>query len=330
MYIKKLEEIYEPNIKLRQVFKYRLRSKFFGSDNAIMDAYDNGILNDKDVEMFKFIYEVKIATKEQILKRCPWLDEYLFDKNVKKWVHERYLNVFVLSNEEDQVITDDALKFYTIDFCTITLLSHFVADNDVYNWNPRSLIMPLASIKKILLATDFRIACETKLARQPISFDCYRLFTFGRFRLIPEAQVFMNVAKEDDMILQKPYLELTYTQEDFDCGDKTRVNENLGRYENWLEKDAWKANFKEAPTIWVVTDTAETMGYVQKIVEEMAEAEELRAKNTGVTVEKPFHRVVRVTCKPMFNENLENCFIKYNMEENKWVRTKAFFLAEKI
>lgn len=330
MYVKQLEEIYEPNANFKQLFRYKLRAKFFGSDNAIMDAYEGGIITDNDVEMFKFIYEVRIATKEQILKRCPWLDETLFDANVKKWVHDRYLNSFMFVDDQREEFNKDAFKFYTIDYATITLLSHFVADNDLYNWNPRSLVMPMNNIKKILLATDFRIACETKLAKKPLSFDCYRMFLYGRFRLIPEAQVFLNVANEPDMILQKPYLEVTFTQSDFDCGDRTRVNENLGRYEDWLEKDYWKSNFKEPPTIWVVTDTVETMNYVQKVVEEMAEAEQLRQVNTGVTPEKPFHKAVRVTCKPMFEEKLENCFIKYNMEENKWVRTKAFFLAEKI
>lgn len=328
MYVKNLSEIFQPNKSFRQVFRYQLRAKIFGSGNAIMDMYDHGQITDQDIEMFKFLYDVKFATKEQILRRCPWLDETLFDANSKKWLREHFINAFFFTDETDNDFKFDAFCVYTVDFATITLLSHFSASQDLYNWNPRALIMPLALIKKQLLATDFRVAMETKLARTPLSYDSNRLFIHGRFRLIPNAQIFMNVARDPEEVLAKPYIVLTFTKDDFEYGDSTQVNELIGRYENWYEKEGWNRNFKEPPVIYFVADCAETLKDLQRIVEALVDMEDSRYESQENTGAKLYEQV-RVTCSDLYNENLENCFIKYNAASGKWVRTRSFFLAEK-
>lgn len=330
MYIKQFKDMDEPNSYFRQVFRYQLRAKQYGSKRVIMDMYENGDITDNDIKMFKFLYEVKIATKNQILRRFSWMKEELFEKLTENWINQRFMNVFVLSNDQDEdPFQSDALKFYTIDFCTVTLLKFFVSDNDLINWNPRSLLMPWHLIKKRLLSTEFRIAMETKLARQPITYENNLMFIFGRFRLVLDAQIFMNVAKEDDNVLAKPFLQVSYTEEDFEYGDHTRINEALGRYQYWYEKEGWKSNFRDAPIFWILADTFESFKHLQRLIEDIIEVANERSEKFDIP-DVPFHEAIRITCKEMFDGNLENCFVKYDLNEKKWLRTNESFLAEKI
>lgn len=333
MYIRQVEEMDAPNVHFRQFFRYHLRAKQYGSKRIVMDMYEDGSITDNDIEMFKFLYEVKVATKEQILKRCPWLEETSFDGKVERWVKDRFMNMFVMVDGEqldEGVFDTDALKFYTIEFSTVTLLRFFSSDNDLINWNPRALVMPWHLIKKTLLAGDFRIAMETKLARDPITYDNNRMFIFGRFRIVLNGEIFLNIADDEDEMLMKPYVQLSVTQEDFEYGDHTKINESFGRFQDWYEREGWKSYFKQVPGFLIVTDTEETVKDVERLIEDIVNVAAERA-----TIEKnnvpdvPFHDAVQITCKKMFDENLETCFVKYDTEEKKWIQIVESFLAEK-
>ena len=328
MYIKQLKDLDYRTDDLRQVFFYRMYTKASGSHNVILDMYENGEITDQDIEMFRFLYDVRFATKQQIIRRCPWLDWNAFDERSKKWIRDRFMNAFMLTDERNNTIQEDAFKIYTIDYVAITLLSHFSSDRDIYNWNPRCLLHNHVLIKQDLLATEFRIACERKLVRRPLSYDSYRMYTFGRFRLIPNAQVFFNVSSTESEVKEKPYLVVAFTIDDFLYGDKTRVDEMIGRYEQWYEEETWKNNFKEIPGILFVCDNGLTADYLKKIMKDRAGAEEDRIhyKNSSAI---PMYQQMMITCGVKFKIDLENCFEKYDFLNDQWISLNLPYLEEK-
>lgn len=343
MFIKDLKEL-EARPQVRQIFRYVVRGKLTASDETLMDSYENGDITDYDIEVLAFLYEVKVATEAQLRRRFPGLDHTLFQAKFSRFLSKRIVNCFALSDEEKNYLDDEALKFYTIDFSGIQLLTHFVPDRDIINWNARSLVMPVQNIKRILLATDFRIALETKIARQPLSYSSYAMYFFGRLRLLPEAQIYLDTAKEDPTqdtheIVKKPFILLCYTSDDFALGDYTRINEQIGRYEKWFSKEAWNTTLDQAPNVLIVCDTAETANYIKNTIEVMAPNEVSAIKDINEKAvakgekEKdiiPFYKNVRVTCMPLVEKDLETCTIRYDLEKNKWQRMKTHYLAEKI
>lgn len=328
MYINNIKELNEQN-DVRQIFVHRINPKIYGSDADMFKRVKTGEITKADIDIISFLYETRMATEEQILRRFPALDGTLLEVKVNRFFRLHLMNAFILGDEESNDIDQNALKIYTIDYSAIPLLSRYTDDRDLQNWNARALITNVESIRRILLATDFRVSTETKLAVKPVTYDSYRLFLFGRIKLIPQAQMFFDATKEgDETPMYVPYLVLCFTHDDFDFGDRTRVNEMLGRYEMWYSKKSWKKNFKYAPQIVAVCDTAETMTSVKDLIEEMAptEIEYLENAPEGAT---PLFQHFRVTCKQLIDKNMETCMVKYNLDKKKWTRLKSHIFEEK-
>lgn len=328
MYIKNTRELKEAT-NVRQVFFHRINHKTYGSDAEMFDLVENGEITQADIDIIKFLYEVRMATEEQILRRFPSLDPVLFKSKFYRYNRIHLTNMFVLTDEDENVIERGALKIYTIDYSAVPLLSHYTDDRDLQNWNARALITNIENIRRILLATDFRIVLETRLEIQPVVYDSYRLYIFGRLKLIPQAQMFFDTTKKaDEKPVYTPYVVLCFTKDDFEFGDHTRVNEQIGRYELWFSRMAWKKSFKYAPQMIAVCDSADTMTRMKDIVEEMSptEVEYLKNAPEGAV---PLFKNLRLTCPELFNENLATCMAKYDVDKKKWSRLKSKVFAEK-
>lgn len=318
---------------LIQDFRHKLLSKTYGSDNKIMEMYENKRLDDTDVKIAHFLYENRMATFDQLSTEFSSIvnDAENLRSRLDIMVNEHIVDFFSLKDRDtpaDTFYPHDVLKIYTFDFAGITLLSHFYDDLDLLNWNCRSLLLPGKYVKRLLLATDWRVALDTRLATPVLSYDPYRLIGFGRFRIVPQAEIMFSKQTVADGVQRIPFVMLTCIEEDMVWVDKTRLSELLGRYEEWFQREAWRTYFQTAPGCFIICDKESTRNYVQDLVKDI-NIHENRERKEGE--EKPsalFSDKVRVTDADLFTSDLESCMYRYSPEKGRWVRVRIGLLKE--
>lgn len=335
-YIKSREELEQATDRdIIQNFRHHLMSKSYGSENKIMDLYDNQLITDQDVEVARFLYDNRMATLEQLYREfaAGGVDE---EKELQEHLHflleQRIVNFFTLMDrgDEDNRPPEDALRIYTFDFAGMVLLSHFYDDLDILNWNCRSLMLPGKYVKRVLLATDFRIALDTKLETPVLSYDAYRLIGFGRFRMVPQAEIkFQHPVEGSEAPQIVPFVMITCIEEDLIWVDKSKLSENLGRYEEWYNREAWRTYFQTAPGFFIVCDKDSTMNYAEDLVKDINRHENRERKPDEKVPETFFSTKVRVTTRDRFESDLSSCMSKYDPAKQKWVRVKIGLLKEK-
>lgn len=338
MNIHSIEELYNVKKPYVQVFKKKIMLKIIGNDALMSDKREHGYITDRDMELLHFLYDVKIATVDQIIAKFPDMTAENIYHAASRLINVRCMNSFILSNQRDAEYDPSALQIYMIDFAAIPLLAHEVDDTDIFNWNARSYTMPLDLIKRLLRINDFRIAMENRLAEPPISFDQNRMFLFGRMRIIAQGQALFKATTIDGKPYTKPYIILSCITDDFIAGDHTRFNERMCRFEDWYQKKSWSINFNVPPTFIFLSDCEETTDDLKRWIEEIARGEieqinylEERSKDNS-KAEKPFapfYKAIRITDPSIYNNGFEKCVIRYDQENHRWLCVRTPFFAEK-
>lgn len=322
MIVESRNELETPNVQTRIIFQnrmYALRDDEKGNRTRriVEHFYRKKAVEQWEKDVFAFLYEVKYATKEQLIKRFSLLTEENFDTKMNFWLEKRFVNAAVFANERVD-FNNVKFKIYTISTAGIALLE-FLASNmrDLVNWNPRGYLETWAGVKRKLLATDFRIKIETSESERLLCCNSNLLFVSGRLRMFADLQMFLNVSENPEEVELKPFLGLAITEDDFEYGNSTQINECIGRFQTMYENESWRTNFREPPTMLLIADSEKTVQHLQRLVEEYSALENFHHEIKNLSSEK-FQDHTWIVNFSEFVKDSQNSMIWYDYDNVEW------------
>lgn len=303
MYIRSMEE-FKPDYQ--QVFRYIPATGYpIGSDIKLLERVHNyGDIKKIDLDIIKFLYEIKVATIKQIGEVFYEFSEKNLAERLENLIKIRVCNKFMLGDlcPENQ-IQSDALMFYTIDSAAIHLLRHEIGDEDVENWNAGTLHMDATNVFKVCLVTDYYVAITKNMKKNLLSFNAYRIFVGkNKLRIKPKGEL---IASRNDKI--QYFIIDAITEYDIALGDKTRITEKLLRYDTFGTEDMWSIYYGDSkPVLIFVADKMETIIQVNNIIKNLSDFPEYR-----------------FTLIELANDDLKTALIKYNNDTKQFGRTRS-------
>lgn len=116
----------------KQIFKNKWNNNV--SSQVVVNMKDNGLVNDDDITILKFLFKTHFATAEMLYRLLGSTTSFdAFEARLEKHVKNRLINKFCLSQYEGEEIPNDALLIYCLDIGGKLLLSHF-SNLDTTNW----------------------------------------------------------------------------------------------------------------------------------------------------------------------------------------------------
>lgn len=259
MYIRPNDDI-QWGMKLRQFFRYQLRYDARANEESLMKQYQSGIISDLDCEILKFLYENRIALQSQINDAFPSAGPEIVSDELWKLLKYHFINEFMLGDGDPEIrFQDDALGYYTIDYVGVSLLSHLESDQDIENWNPGMVMMPVQKILKCVVLTEFHNVAAPLLKDSLVSYNAYRMFSGDPLRIIPKAELILKGNDGNKLsadVPNKAVLVEVADEDDLFYGDAAKLHEKLLRYAQFYEKRHWTKYYMPDPEIEAELDAA--------------------------------------------------------------------------
>ncbi len=309
MYVRKGDPI---NPDYKQFFRYTQTPFSNPSDSRALHFYNNGQINEMDVEILKFVYENRVVTLEQFQKLFPDVYVAQIMDRLGKLLSTHFLNQFMLGDgNPEKHFQPDALAFYVLDFSAPALLYHLTNNEDMQNWSATLNTMSAGKVIKATMLTDFYLTIHQKMKNKPLAYNCYRIFNNGKIKMIPRAEMIL-----DDNGKRKNYLVDIVDENDIYLGDKDKIREKLMRYESFYQKDSWdkyydcKGNPDQTPTLLLVCDNVNTAVAINKML---------------MDLEIPNYRL---TTLKLAQADLETCLMKFDEKKGSLVRIRSKLFEE--
>jgi hypothetical protein len=136
---------------------------------------------DLQLSLLKFILKVCFATENQIKS---YLSSQGFplediDKTLEMFLHQRIINMFIISKYPLNEIPEDALKCYSLDFGGKYILSHYGTE-DVLSWTSTNAVRGVEYITKYLTTTQFYLALLNSVPENIRYFESFANFNIGK------------------------------------------------------------------------------------------------------------------------------------------------------
>lgn len=299
MYLKPEDNYRSINEYTKQTWAKKFTSNI--SKNEIIKMKNEGELTDRDLEISKFLFNVRFATLEQIHR-------YLQDDSsinglrtrLDKLVNNRVVNKFMIGLIEEEAIHEDALIIYCLDIGGRYLIENFTSE-DATDWYFMTNMKSPELIAKDLNTTDFylnvRDTCKSSL-----------LF----FNSSPELRVFKrNLVPNFEFCLQNGIQRIYFVGEvvrDLDLPNK--FVKKIEKYEELLTTNTWKKYYSDGssePILLLIVENDEMALEASKILSER------EIKNFRLTTDERMYKVLYES----------GAFLKYVPEQNKLKPVKA-------
>lgn len=170
---------------MKQVFLRAFTKSVY--KNEIIEAYHEGKLVKLDLEIAKFLFSYKFATKEQIEQVFPDEAKKVIEGRLQRLMKYRVINSFGLSyNPADgQRLSDDDFTAYCLDLGGQYLLSHFWQDDSVLDWMYIGNVMTSELVAYHLMITDVGIKFLTNKPKGFKQFKPNPELRIGKKTMIP-------------------------------------------------------------------------------------------------------------------------------------------------
>lgn len=185
LYIKKSED---GNFSFNYDFKQTWHHKFNMQGVKPEHVYIKNFMDrrneknaDLQLSLLKFILKVCFATENQIKS---YLSSQGFplediDKTLEMFLHQRIINMFIISKYPLNEIPEDALKCYSLDFGGKYILSHYGTE-DVLSWISTNAVRGVEYITKYLTTTQFYLALLNSVPENIRYFESFANFNIGK------------------------------------------------------------------------------------------------------------------------------------------------------
>ena len=303
MYLQSMENF---NPEFVQVFNYAPATGApIGSDMRLLEAVHNhGSIKRSDIEMVKFLYEVKIATVKQISEIFEDMSEKEINDRLHNLIKLRVCNKFMLGDLSPEThVQSDAVVFFTIDSAAIHLLRHETGDEDIENWNAATLYMDATQVFKTFLVTEYFISIKKNMKKNLLTFNTCRIFIGKhKYKIKPKGELIASRNSKNYYFIID-----AITDYDINLGDKTKITEKLLRYSTFESEGMWSTYYEDSnPVIIFVADSMETISKVNRIIENLGDFPEYR-----------------FTLNELAKNDLKTSLIKYDSNSGQFGRTKT-------
>lgn len=200
MYIKNTIDGKLPKIEdgLKQTFKYKAISNV--SRDVIAKDKEEGIFNDRDLEICKFLFKFRFATVEQIyqylklkgfIKRTETEDGEIRETSVTsvkarldKLVKYKILNKFMLGKAKFDRMEEDSFQIYCLFLGGRYLLGNF-SNEDTSNWYLSENLQSSSHISKDLTVTNIYLKILEACGDRLINFEKTPLRKCDKLNILP-------------------------------------------------------------------------------------------------------------------------------------------------
>ena len=201
MYIKDLNEYKAIPAGYKQIFQNKFSNSI--SNNEVIKRKAEGVFNDRDLEVVKFLFKFKFATLQQIYDYLTVTDNlgvnnenievsiYSIKSRLEKLVQNRVLNKFMLAEDVDISLKEDALYFYCLDLGGKFLLTNY-SNEDTSDWYVRGNLKASELISKDIFTTQFYISLLNSCGHKVVYFYTYPIRTCDKLTYIPTFEFAVN------------------------------------------------------------------------------------------------------------------------------------------
>lgn len=219
--------------------------------SSVTALYDNGILDETDIEIVDFIYRCTICTYEQIAKFFSKIKP----EELKKRVSTLYINViinrFIMGNKKElnkKVPNEDDVRFfYCLNSGGNVILSHYKYDMNFINWEPEKVSMSRRNVRRILISNEFYLGVYDKT-----QVTYYKSLPEYHNRdlspLIPSVELRYKTKDEKDAVIVADILD--------GLMDDKRLEDRIRNYGYFFGTNSYKKFFMrtEKPVLLLVTE----------------------------------------------------------------------------
>lgn len=202
MYVKRTGTTKLPTIPLnyKQNFKDKTSETQTAHKTKIAEKIQKGIITDEDIEIIKFIFKFGSVSLEQIYRFVCLLKKNADDvisfksveKQLEKLVSWKIIHKYIMSDNIDDLIKDDALFLYCLNAGGSYILKNFSESEDVVNWAMHKEIKDASKIVKGLTTAEFYLDLHETCPEKIEFFDVRPELKNGVTKVIPSFVFCLN------------------------------------------------------------------------------------------------------------------------------------------
>ena len=253
-----------------QRFQYPITGKIKNSEIAKM--INRGDLDKVDVLIAEFLYDVKFASYNQILRflsSCIKQERIQVSdarRNIIKLMRSRIINRFYLSTEEQSKYSyleypKDAMSIYCLDIGGKYLLDSF-SDRNGFDWNLDEVVKGSDKVAKSIVATEFYVSLNENLGGKLNYFKALTPFRIpqGNFR-----NTFSFSLRIDDK--NRYFIGQIIRKEE----TLSEVRDNLLKYESRLTTNSYKKYYNDSESEPILFMISDDIGFLHQLAKEISE-----------------------------------------------------------
>ena len=223
------------------------------SKNAVMKLKENGMIDNDDIEIVLFVYNMTVVTKEQVERYCKHRGIENGADRLDSLCQSACLNKFFLTTEPKYrgTMPADIMYFYCLQTGGTYLLKQFKC-MDMLEWGQGDNLMCSRLVGKYVLSTEMYLEMLTA-PKALIVYNKSPFYVFPNYTLRAGA-IYGFRASSGAM----DYLQTDVIRSSEDILD---VREKLRRYESLVTTKYWKRYYNDAdnvPYLLLVTDNDDT------------------------------------------------------------------------
>lgn len=252
---------------LKQKFNNDLNYKNV-SQAVIVKMKSDNQLTDRDLEIAKFLFNVRFATLNQIYRFLNLTSNKSNLKNrLDKLVKFRILNKFVLTNEDESIV--EQLQIYCLDIGGRYLLASY-SKIDTSDWYTSINLKASELIGENLLATEFYTRLKETCSEKISNFKQYPEFRCGQTTITPTFKFSLNIGPKTINFIGEVVRE-------YDFPDNFR--EKSIKLNSLIKTNAWKKYYKEEdgePILLILADSDETCYLASQTIDDFTQIDKFR------------------------------------------------------
>lgn len=330
MYIKRTGTTKLPKIDLsfKQVFKDKTSETQQVHKTKIAQKIQQGIITPEDVEIVKFIFKFGSVSLEQIYRFICLLREdtsevtiITVEKQLEKLINWKIIHKFILSDNPDDFIRDDAFVLYCLNAGGAYILKNFSENEDVINWAMHREIKDASKLLKGLTATEFYLDIHETCPEKLEFFDVKPELRNGGAKVIPSFVFCLN--KKGKGSEKSYYVCEVYNENNTGIldGQKDTITQFANKMRRLEEifKGSWNKHYGDGtnmntPVLFVIgnaadEDSKDLLVELSRIILEDTEIDKFRL----TTIENINHRDL----------SEGGVFLRYKPEDDSLVRLRA-------
>lgn len=238
------------------------------SQTVVVKMKGENQLTDRDLEIAKFLFNVRFATLNQIYRFLNLDSNKSNLKNrLDKLVRLRILNKFVLTNDDNSIV--EQLQIYCLDIGGRYLLASY-SKLDTSDWYTSINLKASELVGENLLTTEFYTRLMETCPEKIMNYKQYPEFRCGSTTIAPTFKFSLKIGNKTINFVG----EIT---RDYDFPDNFR--EKAIKLNSLIKTNAWKKYYKEEdgePILLIFTDSDETAYLAGQSIDDFTQIDKFR------------------------------------------------------